>query len=308
MLLALHNAFASGRLKGNALDALLPRFVAGMQQRLCRFVDGGAGVGHTGLAYRRVLHEQLNSKFHNDARVVCYEPLEENFREMSGRLAEGPEFFLRKAAVTNENGKMTFVVPSRLSNDSEHWGDGTSYNGFVLQPGLRTRFPETIEVDAVRLEDDLDVPADFVKLDLQGGELDAIKGMGDQLAQTKLLYIECQMMADEGSCKFLAEHGYIILLDRFQFGLRPDQLRPPVAALRDLGIEIDMMHLPTATGLPLVMWGYLKNGRTLFDNYHFATDVRQQMREIGIKYFQSDALCINSRYANDMLPLMYSLI
>ena len=308
MFLALHNAFASGRIKGNALDTLLPRFVDAMQEDLCRFVDGGAGIGHTALAYQRILNDRLRPELRERARIHCYEPLEENFLEMSGRLGDGAEFVRRQCAVTNENGRMTFVVPSRLQGDSEQWGNGTSYNGFVLPEGGTSGQYETIDVATVRLEDDLDGPVDFVKLDLQGGELEAAKGLGALLGQAKLLYTECQLMSNEGSSEFLADEGYIVLLDQFQFGLQPAARTAPVAELKELGIAINRIHLPSAAGIPLIFWGYLEDGRELFDGYRFSAEVREQLRALGIDYFQSDALCINSRYANRMLPAMHSLI
>lgn len=308
MFLALHNAFASGRIKGNALDTLLPRFVDAMQEEMCRFVDGGAGIGHTALAYQRILNTHLRAPVRERARIHCYEPLAENFREMSGRLGDGTEFVRRQCAVTNESGHMTFVVPSRLEGNSEQWGNGTSYNGFVLPQGGSSGQYETIEVRTVRLEDDLDAPADFVKLDLQGGELEAVKGLGALLEQAKVLYTECQLLSNEGSSEYLAEHGYIVLLDQFQFGLRADARTAPVAELKAMGIVINRMHLPSAAGIPLIFWGYLEGGRDLFDGYRFSTDAREQLRALGIDYFQSDALCINTRYANRILPAMHALI
>jgi len=86
MILALHNAFAAGRIKGSGLDYLLPVLTSKLQDRFCRFVDGGAGVGSTGKTYDRILTECLSEKNQQHAKITCYEPLEENFAVMTGRL------------------------------------------------------------------------------------------------------------------------------------------------------------------------------------------------------------------------------
>ena len=53
-----------------------------------------------------------------------------------------------------------------------------------------------VEVDAVRLEDwwkeNKDVNIDFICMDIQGSELEALKGMGDLLMNVKYIVTECQ--------------------------------------------------------------------------------------------------------------------
>ena len=101
-----------------------------LQNEFCHFVDGGAGIGHTGLTYNRVLDACLDDEIKGSARIICYEPLAENFVEMSTRLADNQHFHLRELAVSSENTKKTFVVPHRQTAEGNVWGRGTSYNGF----------------------------------------------------------------------------------------------------------------------------------------------------------------------------------
>ena len=307
MLLAFHNAFASARVEDTALDFMLPALTKKLQNGFCHYVDGGAGIGHTGLAYNRILEASLEEPNKGRARITCYEPLAENFAEMSKRLTDTRRFHLRKLAVSSANKMTKFVVPHRQTADNENWGRGTSYNGFVDNGAPHPGY-ETIEVEMVRLEDDLETQPDFVKLDLQGGELEAIKGLGKMLTDVKLLYIETQLMGNEQACQYLAENGFVVSFDKFQFGLLSNTGQVPIKQLRDLGIVIDRMYLPNGSGMPLVIFGYLEKGRDLFDGYSFSTDTKAALKKIGIEYFQTDAICINTKYSNEIFSELHSII
>ena len=307
MLLAFHNAFAESRLEGNGMDFMLPLLTRRLQEKFCHFVDGGAGIGHTGQGYQRVLESCLDERNKDGARISCYEPLEENFVEMSKRLDDPYRYMLRKLAVSSANTTMKFVVPHRQTADNGAWGRGTSYNGFIDDGSNQSNY-ETVEVQAVRLEDDLVTTPDFVKLDLQGGELEAIRGLGGMLPDVKVLYIETQLMNNESACQYLAENGFVVLFDKFQFGLLSNTGQVPIKQLDELGICIDRMYLPNGSGMPLVIFGYLDKGRELFDGYSFSQEAKGVLKKIGIEYFQTDAICINTRFSNDIFPVLHSVI
>lgn len=307
MLLAFHNAFSNARLTDNALDFMLPALTRRLQDGFCRYVDGGAGIGHTAQTYSRILDTNLGDDIKPYAKVVCYEPLPENFAEMTQRLAGSERFDLRQLAVSSKNKSLNFVVPHRQTADSAAWGRGTSYNGFVGDSRHHPNY-ESIAVEAVRLEDNLGMLPDFVKLDLQGGELDAIKGLGNMLADVKLLYIETQLLGQELACQFLAERGFIITFDKFQFGLLANTGQVPIRQLEQLGICIDRMYLPSGTGMPLILFGYMKHGRDLFDGYSFSQETKDTLKKAGVEYFQTDAICINSKYAKDIFPELHKVI
>lgn len=160
----------------------------------------------------------------------------------------------------------------------------------------------------VRMDEDLTATPDFVKLDLQGGELEAIKGMGRFLSDVKVLYVEAQLNMDNDACQYLAENGFNIFFDKFQFGLRAGQIEVPILKLEKLGIRIDKMRLPSGTGMPLIFWGYLENGRNLFQDYSFTQEVREIIKEAGIGYFQTDAICVNTKYSDKIYPHFHKII
>lgn len=135
MLLAFHNAFENDRLSDSAIDFILPTLTKELSNEFCRFVDGGAGIGGTAIAYNRILESNLDNDIKEQACIVCYEPLIENFSEMSKRLAQTTLCRLRNVAIAGANGTAKFAVPSRLQGNSESWGQGTSYNGFLGDRG-----------------------------------------------------------------------------------------------------------------------------------------------------------------------------
>ena len=315
MLLALHEAFASSRLTGSGLDYLLPRLVAKLQSQFCRFVDVGAGVGTTALEYHKILQTSLDTgllrRLRGDrppASITCYEPLPENFAELSKRLAGLRECRLRKAAAWNANGTEMFTVPNRQTADADTWGVGTSWEGTILQNKRKRRKYESVEVSTVRLEDDLDEVPDFVKLDLQGGEMPAIEGLGGMLDDIKLLYVETQLMKQEPTCQFLADRGFVVMYDKYQAALSPGVTRVPARALRDVGIVIDDLVCLPGTTEPPVMWGHFTAGHSLLDGYSFAPHARDAIHDQGISYMQVDALCINRKYQDVILAELAGVI
>ena len=52
----------------------------------------------------------------------------------------------------------------------------------------------TRDVDTVRLDDVIDGPVDFLKLDIQGGELDALRGAGDLLGNVLAVHVEVEFI------------------------------------------------------------------------------------------------------------------
>ncbi|MDJ0929225.1 MAG: FkbM family methyltransferase [Gammaproteobacteria bacterium] len=315
MLLALHDAIAVSRLKSSGLDYLLPRLVAKLQSQFCRFVDVGAGVGTTALEYHEILKQSLGTGFLRHLRgdgprasITCYEPLPENFAELSKRLAGLRECRLREAAAWNENGTEMFTVPNRQTAAAETWGVGTSWEGTILPNKRKRRKYESVEVRTVRLEDDLDEVPDFVKLDLQGGEMPAIEGLGDMLDDIKLLYVETQLMKQEPTCQFLADNGFVVMYDKYQAALSHGVTRIPAQALRDLGIVIDDIVFVPGTSEPPVMWGHFTTGQALLDGYSIAPAARDALWDLGISYVQVDALCINRKYQDMMLTELEGVI
>lgn len=251
--------------------------------------DCGAGIGGTSTAFLQALKAGATSP-----RVYCYEPLPENVAVLQTRLGDDSAFVVRPVAVSDEAGEARFSVPSRVPNDWGDWKAGTSYNGFLADP---SQWHEQITVPTVRLADEGVDRFDFVKLDLQGGELKAIKGLADKLRYTKLLYVEAQLLEPAESVTFLRRHGFIILFDKIQFGITGRKI--DARRLASFGIILDHLHiLPVGDG-EVAAFGYLADSGILdLNTLSIKASVVKELRELGLNYIQTDALAIHPNVAS----------
>lgn len=136
-------------------------------------IDGGAAAG----ASSRKMLKATNPG------SVCYsfEPFPGNHRFLKDL---GPRVIVREDALADEVKTMTFSVSSVVAADSV-WGqrgmEGYSSVGYLTDT---PRVGATVlEVPCVRGDAVIDRsrPVDFIKLDLQGGELNALKGLSEIL-------------------------------------------------------------------------------------------------------------------------------
>jgi DNA-binding transcriptional ArsR family regulator len=182
------------------------------------------------------------------------------------------------------------------------WSEGTSWGGSLK---LKRRDRETVTVSKVRLIDEPIPRFDFVKLDLQGGERDAILGMGDRLSEAKLLCVEIQLAwGPDNPVELLLEHGFICFYDRLQFGFRPGTMSVPLDVLEECGLVIDRMRLPQGS-MPLVCWGYFeREGAIDPTTYVIRVELAERLRESGMDYIQTDTLAINARHWSSFAQLI----
>lgn len=169
-------------------------------------IDVGAGRGQFALFALRAFPA---------ARIHSFEPLPTSYAKASKVTAESGRVDLRRQAVGAAAGSARIHVTAD--------GDSSS----LLRPtGEQTRrFPGTddvdrIEVEVVTLDEALPAPPRpvLLKLDLQGGELDALRGAERLLAATDSVFVECSFVElYEGQA--LADRVICHLKDR-GFGLR----------------------------------------------------------------------------------------
>lgn len=291
MLTLAHAYLDTGRFKGSLLPFVLSRLTADLDAEFCRFADCGAGIGHTSQAYASLLDKHLSDEAKADALLACFEPLPENFQQLQKNVTSQGFVKLHQEAVSNVAGSVDFYVPSRMGSGSTGWTEGTSYGGSLQKKSASER----VTVDAVRLEDAYREPFDFVKLDLQGGELKAIQGLGNLLPLVKLLYVETQLLSRDTTTDYLNKNGFITLFDDIQFGLKAGTAAIPHGVLQSLGIRLTRTHLPTTSGFPLICWGHFAPDADLFDaaTLSFKPAVVQKLLDAGVNYMQTDVLAIN---------------
>jgi len=245
-------------------------------------IDGGAAAGHSTRKMLKCAHPE----------AVCYafEPFPGNHRFLESL---GPGVILRKEALAEQAKLASFQVSSVVSADSA-WGqrgmEGYSSVGFLTEKPRADVM--ALEVPCARADAIVDpaTPVDFVKLDLQGGELNALRGMTGFLDQPLAMWIEYS--GQPGLAEFLTEAGYL-LFDTEYFGLGT-----PDAQTRQQ-FDVTRENVVLSTGKDA--WFGFK--RTPWTNYpeEFAELRRRKI------LVQTDLVCINRRRLKDFCAMLRPL-
>lgn len=144
-------------------------------------VDGGAHRGHTVARFLELFPQ---------ASVVAFEPQADAARDLRARFPGDPRLTVHHAALAAEPGLLDF---GRLANDqASSLLPVSDQNRQIHGPHLDRVASE--RVAAVPLRHAVSQPIDVLKLDLQGFELEALRGAGELLADVKLILTEVEYL------------------------------------------------------------------------------------------------------------------
>ncbi len=146
------------------------------------------------------------------ARIDGFEPLPQSFRTASRAVGSSSRVRLRRQAVGAAAGRAEIFATADADSSSLRRPTAEQTRLF---PG--TEDVDRVEVEVVTLDDalaEVNRPA-LLKLDLQGGELEALRGAERLLGSVECVFVECsfvelyegQALADEVIC-FLRERGF----------------------------------------------------------------------------------------------------
>lgn len=160
--------------------------------------DLGANIGIASLSL---------STFNPDARIYGFEPVPANFeicRQNYSNLTTGQVF---NCAVGFPSGTMSFEF-----NQSDLRG-----GRLVTNPSLRSSAPQqSVEVEVWSIADLIDrkglEPPDVLKVDVEGAELDVLRGLGAYAKTVRLLHIETHSFELRKDCvSWLDGNGFKII-------------------------------------------------------------------------------------------------
>lgn len=282
-------------------------------------IDGGAGVGSF---VDRVL------KGTTGCRVIAYEPLPENAKVLRSRFSGVSAVDIREAALGDRVTQVSFEVPERKGIPNSLWTPGTSYGGHVRRSGILPLIKgiarkllrrgsrlqpqhrqESILVRMTRLDAELNVPPDLVKLDLQGGEPEALKGLGNLLPQVKVAKIEIQMLGGDARtqcARIFRDAGFNLYIEDLQFSVpqMTDTLRQ---ALNQIGIEIEYEGRLSPSDPQIMIKGSWPTDRPLpIQDLDLSTEFANVLLRAKASYFQVDLVALNGRYSEQWKSLLPS--
>jgi FkbM family methyltransferase len=194
-----------------------------------------------------------------DVRQILFEPLTEYTDDLNRLMAEYPKLELVQAAAGTSVGTLTLNVPKELDSAS-----------LYTEASLRTE-PRTIPVttlDVIAKERQAQPPF-LIKADVEGAELDVLKGSEAVLKQTGAVILETSLMRFRENApiiteiiSFMTERGFVI------YDLGGQAYRPLDGALA----RVDVVFVPANS--PLIR------------DQRFSTDEQRAQREKKFERFQ----------------------
>lgn len=180
------------------------------------FVDGGAGLGETA-------NQMLAACGNRVKTILAFEP---NPANVEAFMASDTNLIqVIPSALGAHDGLSAFKITSTTKNfgANPYLKPGTSFVGKLV--GDQDADDSCIQVPVVRLDGVLKdrniEKVDFLKLDLQGGELNALKGMGSMVETVKLMWVEYS--GQEGLFQLLADSGFTMFDTEYLFVGKPNE-------------------------------------------------------------------------------------
>lgn len=230
-------------------------------------IDGGAGCGSTAKAMLPFIEGEIHA----------FEPFPGNHRFFTEL---DPRIRLIQKALSDMNRTMAFRVSHVVTEDSD-WGkrgmSGYSSVGYLVEkPADNDLSVESVRADSFISE------VDFVKLDLQGGELCALQGMGGFLDRVSLMWVEYS--GQKGLLDYLDRNFVLFDTEYFFFGSPSDEARAAFHVSRE--------NVMLSTNRP-AWFGFKKRRWSSFEAEFI------QAKAAGI--VQTDLVCVNRSALSEFL-------
>ena len=155
-----------------------------ISEKITCFVDIGSNRGQFAITARK--------KFPS-SKIYCFEPLKEPAALFRRIFSSDPQVVLREMAIGPEEREMAIHV-SRADDSSSLLQITALQNN--LFPGTAEKETRTVQVkplEAVLSAKDIKSPA-LLKIDVQGFELEVLKGCQSLLSSFDYIYVECSFM------------------------------------------------------------------------------------------------------------------
>lgn len=237
-----------------------------------------------------------------DVSVHCFDAFPGNI-EMAQAAVNDPRVTFVNAAVTAENhASVTFSIPKRSFVDSgkASWGGRVALDPSAAQFEAEEQISVPgVSLDSYLLSKGIYAPM-VVKMDIQGGEYDALEGMRLSAPDTSFLYVECQLKhgRDLRYLALLEEMGFAVVMDSFQFGMRPELSKAECEAICKV-LDLEIVGFPSQGVIHAVARPGAQIPEALAAKSAFAP---------FFTYFQTDLLAVNTRQPAAMAAFHETLL
>ena len=168
-----------------------------------------------------------------ESRVISFEPFEGNIEHFLRNTAGMENVDLRRTAVSDFDGQGRLFVAGKLKGTEKGWEGYAGYSSsgtLISQQHPKWDHARTDEVSVCSIDSTVDEPVQFVKIDVQGGELGVLRGADKTIAQHGISAFYVEYEGDHEVLTFLAARGYV-LIDSGQYVYSPKPGSPDPSQL-----------------------------------------------------------------------------
>ena len=133
-------------------------------------------------------------------RVLAFEPSDENARYLSANIKNLPNTAIDRRGIADFEGEATFFVETLTGQNNSLLKDYTVFDSNAKNAGVAaTRQEVSIQVTTLdKACDALGLSPNFIKIDIEGSELEAVRGMMATLQKSRpIILIEITMHVNE---------------------------------------------------------------------------------------------------------------
>ncbi len=249
-------------------------------------IDGGAGSGTTATKILNELSPQ--------DKVFAFEPFNGNHRFFKGL---DDRIILHKKALYERETTMNLSIPGVVEENSA-WGKrgltGYSSGGHLSENAPRNEYD--MEVSCVAADPFLsnEDRIGFVKLDLQGGELAALRGMKNIMKDSFFAWVEYgPKMSTPDLLKELADQNFLLFDTEYIFRGNPNQTAKEIFEVTREG-------------------GALSSGTTVWRGFkkkpwgNYSREIFTYQEQLNL--VQTDLFCLNRRFTEEFLQALPNII
>lgn len=161
-------------------------------------LDVGAGAGI--MAAKMLQHSP-------QSRVIAFEPFPGNMKFIKDRLGADDRVQILQKAVSSSSGSARFAKPATVSAGTPGWEELEGYSsiGYLVPENAAT---DTIDVDVTTIDEVASERVRFLKIDVQGGELEVLRGAALTIEKHGIDLMLVEYSGQIGVIEFLIERGY----------------------------------------------------------------------------------------------------